>query len=265
MAPSGRDDWHGQPITGKRSSGALVYQQMPPGFAGENGAPSIPARRHAEVGDTLVVHFRNNAEKLGQALTMHPHGVKYTPDYDGVYLGDAHARRWLRRARRGVHLHVGGDAGLRRRVAVPRPRSEPHAEHVPRAFGAIIVRERGAKAPTSSRCCSLHPLLPPVTGLPRAFQAINGRDFAGNTRRSGRASARRRNPRDRDGRRVPHFHIHGHRWSDRRRHVHRHARGGPEADDHRRFTEDNPGRWLYHCHVASHQDAGMAGWYLVSP
>ena len=32
-----------------------------------------------------------------------------------------------------------------------------------------------------------------------------------------------------------------------------------------RFIEDNPGRWLYHCHVFSHQDAGMAGWYMVSP
>ena len=30
-----------------------------------------------------------------------------------------------------------------------------------------------------------------------------------------------------------------------------------------RFVEDNPGRWLYHCHVFSHQDVGMAGWYLV--
>jgi FtsP/CotA-like multicopper oxidase with cupredoxin domain len=30
-----------------------------------------------------------------------------------------------------------------------------------------------------------------------------------------------------------------------------------------RWTEDNPGRWLYHCHVASHQDFGMAGWYIV--
>ena len=25
----------------------------------------------------------------------------------------------------------------------------------------------------------------------------------------------------------------------------------------------NPGRWLYHCYVFSHQDVGMAGWYLV--
>jgi FtsP/CotA-like multicopper oxidase with cupredoxin domain len=39
---------------------------------------------------------------------------------------------------------------------------------------------------------------------------------------------------------------------------------GPNETVTARFTEDNPGRWLYHCHVFSHQD-GMAGWYDVTP
>ena len=34
------------------------------------------------------MHFRNAERKLRQAVTMHPHGVRYTPDHDGVYLGD---------------------------------------------------------------------------------------------------------------------------------------------------------------------------------
>ena len=38
---------------------------------------------------------------------------------------------------------------------------------------------------------------------------------------------------------------------------------GPSETMTARFTEDNPGRWLYHCHVFSHQDEGMAGWYDV--
>jgi hypothetical protein len=39
----------------------------------------------------------------------------------------------------------------------------------------------------------------------------------------------------------------------------------PNALDGEKYppAEDNPGRWLYHCHVFSHQDVGMAGWYLV--
>jgi FtsP/CotA-like multicopper oxidase with cupredoxin domain len=31
-----------------------------------------------------------------------------------------------------------------------------------------------------------------------------------------------------------------------------------------RFTEDAPGRWLYHCHVMTHMEQGMVGYYLVS-
>ena len=38
---------------------------------------------------------------------------------------------------------------------------------------------------------------------------------------------------------------------------------GPADSYSLEFVEDNPGRWLYHCHVFQHQDAGMAGWYLV--
>ena len=40
---------------------------------------------------------------------------------------------------------------------------------------------------------------------------------------------------------------------------------GPNGSISARFREDNPGRWLYHCHVFTHLDAGMAGWYLVEP
>ena len=40
---------------------------------------------------------------------------------------------------------------------------------------------------------------------------------------------------------------------------------GPNQAVTARFVEDNPGRWMYHCHVFSHQDAGMTGWYVVEP
>ena len=40
---------------------------------------------------------------------------------------------------------------------------------------------------------------------------------------------------------------------------------GPNETITARFVEDNPGRWLYHCHVFAHQDGGMAGWYMASP
>ncbi len=60
------------------------------------------------------------------------------------------------------------------------------------------------------------------------------------------------------------FHIHGHRWTRRMGRTPT-TRSGPMTSISARWTEDNPGRWLYHCHVMSHMDAGMTGWYLVEP
>ena len=61
------------------------------------------------------------------------------------------------------------------------------------------------------------------------------------------------------------FHMHGHRWRDTGGAPTDTTTVGPSETITARFTEDNPGRWLYHCHVFSHQDEGMAGWYDVSP
>ena len=61
------------------------------------------------------------------------------------------------------------------------------------------------------------------------------------------------------------FHIHGHRWRDSSGAFVDCPTLGPNETITADFVEDNPGRWLYHCHVFSHQDVGMAGWYLVDP
>ena len=143
VAPTGRDDWHGRAIPGKRTFRALVYQLMQPGFAGPAGPPLMPGPTlHAEVGDTLVVHFRN-------AATTPLPGAHDPPARRPLHARlrrrlprRPHARRRLRRPRRGVHLHLGGDARLGRRVALPRPRPEPHAQHVPRR----VRRDRDPRA-----------------------------------------------------------------------------------------------------------------------
>ena len=61
------------------------------------------------------------------------------------------------------------------------------------------------------------------------------------------------------------FHIHGHRGGTPAGRSSTRRPSGPNETVTARFVEDNPGRWLYHCHVFSHQDGGMAGWYLVEP
>jgi FtsP/CotA-like multicopper oxidase with cupredoxin domain len=62
------------------------------------------------------------------------------------------------------------------------------------------------------------------------------------------------------------FHLHGHRW--------RNAQGyqgwvdsqliGPSTTLTVEYTEDNPGRWIYHCHVTDHMMGGMVGRYEVT-
>ncbi|MDQ1539567.1 MAG: hypothetical protein QOH29_293 [Actinomycetota bacterium] len=267
IAPTGRDDWHGRAITQPRHFKAVVYQAMTPGFAAAAGPAMMPGPTlTAEVGDTLVVHFRNGATALGQALALHPHGVRYTPDYDGVYLG-AHTRA-------GGFIAPGQEFTYTWEARPDSVGAWIYHDHGPNhalnsmrgLFGAIVVRERGAKAPDVEFPLFFGSLTPPITGLNRPFETINGRSAAGNTPTL----------RARVGQDVAmyvfgvddlfhDFHVHGHRWQDP---------GGANLDTQTvgpaegiiaRWTEDNPGRWLYHCHVMAHQDAGMAGWYLVEP
>jgi FtsP/CotA-like multicopper oxidase with cupredoxin domain len=218
----------------------------------------------AEVGDLLVVHFRNADEDLGQAVTMHPHGVRYNPDYDGTYMGGY--------TRPGGFVEPGEEFTYLWEATPDSVGVWPYHDHGPNhtlntfrgLFGAIVVRERGARAPDVEQVLALHSFLPPVTGMRSTIQTINGRAYAGNTptvrARVGQDVALHVMGMD-DA--FHDFHIHGHRWRDPSGAFVDTPSVGPNEVITARSTEDNPGRWLYHCHVFSHQDAGMAGWYVV--
>lgn len=263
-----RDQWHGRAVAGPSVYRAFVYQQMTSGFAGTLAPPRIPGPTlTAEVGDTIVVHFRNGLDgKATQAVTMHPHGVRYNPEYDGVFLGDF--------TRAGGFVDSGEEFTYTWEATPDSVGVWPYHDHGPNhtlntfrgMFGALIIRERGARAPDVEEVLFLHSLAPPVTGLSRQFQAINGRAFAGNTptinARVGQDVAMHVMGMDNN---FHDFHIHGHRWRDAAGALTDTPSVGPNETTTVRFVEDNPGRWLYHCHVFTHQDGGMAGWYLVLP
>jgi hypothetical protein len=266
VAPTGRDEWHDRAIRGPRRFRAFVYQLMTPGFDRPAGGARIPGPLlFAEVGDVLVVHFRNAEESAGQALTMHPHGVRYTPDYDGTYLGEF--------TRVGGFVAPGEEFTYRWEATPDSVGVWPYHDHGPNhtlntfrgMFGAIVIRPRGERPPDSEHSLFLHALPPPATGLPRQFQAINGRTGAGNTptinARVGQDVAIHVMGMDNE---FHTFHIHGHRWKDAAGRFVDSPTVGPNETITARFTEDNPGRWLYHCHVFTHQDGGMAGWYDVA-
>ena len=133
IAPTGRDEWHGAPITGKHAFRAFVYQLM-----------TRRLRRRRRPGPDA----RPDAARRGRRPARRPRAQRRSPPQPGdhhapargplqpelrrLLHGRLHAPGRLHRARRGVHLHLGGDAGLGRRVALPRPRAQPHAQHVSR-------------------------------------------------------------------------------------------------------------------------------------
>jgi FtsP/CotA-like multicopper oxidase with cupredoxin domain len=263
-----RDEWHGRPVPGPTVYRAFVYQEMTEGFAAPLRPPAIPGPTlYAEVGDTLVVHFRNGLSKeRSQAVTMHPHGVKYNPEYDGAYLGDF--------TRAGGFVEPGEEFTYTWEATPDAVGIWPYHDHGPNhtlntfrgLFGGLTVREKDAKAPDVEAVLFFHALQPPVTGLKRQFQCINGRAYAGNTptlqAKVGEDVAIHVIGMDNN---FHDFHIHGHRWKDPSGTFVDTPAVGPNETITARFVEDNPGRWLYHCHVFTHQDGGMAGWYLVTP
>ena len=60
------------------------------------------------------------------------------------------------------------------------------------------------------------------------------------------------------------FHIHGHRWWNGLRYVDSEILG-PSTTLNVEYVENNPGTWLYHCHVTEHMAGGMIGYYHVEP
>jgi FtsP/CotA-like multicopper oxidase with cupredoxin domain len=268
ITPQRKDEWHDRPIDGRNVFTAFVYRAMTPGFASYLvDHPTIPGPTLiAEVGDVLVVHFRNADTKLRQAVTVHPHGVKYNPEYDGAYMGEF--------TRAGGFVAPGETFTYQWECTPDSVGAWPYHDHGPNhtlntfrgLFGAVIVRPRGATHPDRTYTLFAHQLPPPVTRLERTFHCFNGRAYAGNTptlsARQGQDVEINAFGMDSN---FHTFHIHGHRWKDPAGAFVDNPAFGPNECVTARFVEDNPGRWLYHCHVFSHQDAGMAGWYVVDP
>lgn len=265
--PNGADEWMGMKLKAPRTFRAFAYRPWNVGFSSPAGPPSIPGPTlHAEVGDVLRVHVRNGDETLDQAITMHPHGVRYTPDYDGTYLGDF--------TRVGGFIAPGEEFTYTWEAVPSSVGVWPYHDHGPNhtlntfrgLFGALVIREKGAPAPDVETVLYQHSFPPQVTGRSVLYQCVNGRVGAGNT-----PTVRAKVGQDVawhviGGDNMLHtFHIHGHRWKDPAGAFVDNPSFGPHEPVTARYVEDNPGRWLYHCHVFSHQDAGMAGWYIVEP
>ena len=131
-------------------------------------------------------------------------------------------------------------------------------------FGAIVVRERGAPPPDVEHVLFMHTFPPQVTDIPRLLHCVNGRSV----RRQHAHDARRESASDvaihvmgSDGN-FHTFHIHGHRWRDSSGAFADCPTFGPNETITARFTRGQPRALALPLPRLSHQDAGMAGWYI---
>ena len=263
IVPSGRDEMMGKRVRGKTTFNAYAYRRYTPGFAKPMGPASIPGPRIvANTGDQIVVHFQN---KLRAPVTIHPHGVFYGPEMDGAY--------------KGRFTDPGGFVQRNRTftyVWEAREGTEGawlYHDHGPMdplpvfkgLFGPLVIRKPGEARPEAEFFLGFHTWDPTITGLKGTYACINGRAFAGNTPTL----------EAKVGQRVAFhvygmdnffhtFHLHGHRWTEPDGRIADNKTFGPADSFRVEFTEDNPGRWFYHCHVFQHLHMGMNGWYIVS-
>jgi FtsP/CotA-like multicopper oxidase with cupredoxin domain len=266
----------------------------PRGVGPNSGVPGPVLR--AEVGDVLKVHFRNNDAHYKWPHTMHPHGVRYTPANDGAWLADAPDRAGTAVPYQGTYTYtwtcVPSSVGSWPYHDHAAPQVVPHAAASDTAspapasmdsrafsgggpvmeigaelglFGMIAVTDAATPEVDREFVLFFHDLsasdAPPLT---QDLSLCNGAAFVDNaptfTARSGERVRWRVGTL---GNSFHVFHIHGHRWLG--------AGGwtdsellGPATTLTVEYREDNPGDWLYHCHVAAHMMHGMAGRYRVT-
>jgi FtsP/CotA-like multicopper oxidase with cupredoxin domain len=243
---------------------AIVYHRYTSGWrklfpntavSGDNDGMPGPTIR-ANVGDRVIVHFRNEDRHYGLPHSMHFHAFRYAPSSDGAYIPH--------RSGPGSDVPVGGHWTYRLKAVKDSWGVWPYHDHSPSMtrsmelgmFGAIVIPKPGEPKPDREFVVYLDDQ--------DGFDTINGHAFIGNTPTF---TAKVGDLVQWDvialGDNFHVFHVHGHRWL-------RHGVPtdsevlGPSSTLKVRWREDAPGVWFWHCHVESHQDNGMVGLYRVS-
>lgn len=269
IVPTGRDRVTGEQHDAAASTfTALVYRLYSPNWGKPIGEPSMPGPTiDVRVGDRVVVHFLNRDTYYGRPHSIHPHGLHYTVANDGAYSHDAAPEG-------GGKVAVGESFTYTWTAAADSVGTWPYHDHSVDAednvkkglFGAIIVRSGKEKPVKRTFVLAFHTFDRATTGLREHYEVVNGRAYAGNTPTlRARVGERVRFHVLALGDAFHTFHLHGHRWTmnDSKQAVDTFTVGPAESFQFE-FQENEPGTWLYHCHVSSHAMMGMMGEYRVT-
>ena len=264
MIPNGRDAIMGTRHEPARSVlPTVVYRRYTRGW--RRPLPNAPASSgnqnlipgpllRARVGDRLLVHFKNRDR--AHSHSMHFHGVRYKPSSDGAFVPGVSGRdgdvkpgqTWTYR------LTAGKDsAGVWPYHDHSRSMEESIAGGM---YGMLSILGRHEQLPDREFVVVMAPM--------GDYQTIDGRAFVGNT------PVFEALPGElvqwdvmAMGSEHHTFHVHGHRWRDGDGIPRDTQTVGPAESFRVRWREEDPGTWLYHCHVESHMMAGMIGTYHV--
>jgi FtsP/CotA-like multicopper oxidase with cupredoxin domain len=283
LVPTGRDGMMGLRFTPQQTSfWALGFRAYSPGWQtllpgsddiGPNMGIPGPILR-ANVGDVVRVHFRNNDTHYRVPHSMHTHGFLYQPASDGAWIA-------MEPDKPGTAVGLGESYIYDWPAAPSSVGTWPYHDHSrPFAIGAVISNmELGAELGLFGLSVITDQNTPAVDrefflfmydlyqadipSLAQDFDSFNGACYLGNTP----VFQARRGDRVRWhigalGKEFHAFHIHGHRWYREGRYEDT-LLLGPSSAFELDYVEDNPGTWLYHCHVTDHMMGGMVGQYIV--
>jgi len=282
-APSGRDLIHGgtipQPWTSQtRWPKTRFIEYTDATFATPKPQPEWlgilgPVIR-AEVGDTIIVDFLNRAQAQH---SMHPHGLRYDKDSEGaMYLppgrgaavppGGRFTYRWIADAGSGP-----GPGELSSKVWWYHGHFDEAKETNAGLLGPIIVTAKGKANPDGSpkdvdrEFVTMFMMFDELKGRDIGqFHSINGFIFGNLPGLVMKQGEKVRwyllgmgNERD-----MHTAHWHGKTVNDKTRtaDVIELLPGSMATVD---MNADNPGTWLFHCHVADHMEGGMMATYTI--
>ncbi|MDJ0345165.1 multicopper oxidase domain-containing protein [Streptomyces sp. H10-C2] len=265
----------------------------PQGIGANSGIPGPVIR--AEVGDVIRLHFRNNDEHYKLPHSMHPHGVRYDRDNDGAWraddpdrpgtavpYGSSYTYTWT--CRRGsVGTWPYHDHSMPGSIPKPAPKAAPKSAPKARSgaaampvgavmeigaelglFGIIAITDENTPPVDQEFVLFLHEAYPTDVPSLRKSDMVNGSAYINNTPTcTAKTGDRVRWRIAALGREFHVFHIHGHIWRSHQGWVDSQILG-PSTALTVEYTEDNPGDWLYHCHLSEHMMGGMVGRYLVT-
>jgi FtsP/CotA-like multicopper oxidase with cupredoxin domain len=282
VVPNGRDGMMGMTFTPEQTTYWAVgyraytphWEALLPGDTSIGANTGIPGPTiRAQVGQRVRVHFKNNDTHYSFPHSIHPHGVLYDPRSDGAWLA-------MDPNKAGTAVAVGDTYTYEYRAVASSVGTWPYHDHsIPQSlsggepvmelgaelglFGVFAITDKSTPRVDREIVLFFQDLFAAdIPALAQDLDAFNGFAYVENTptfrvevgqRIRWRVAAL--------GSEFHVFHLHGHRWKFQGR-FDDSLLLGPATTATFDYVEDNPGKWLYHCHVVDHMVGGMVGFYV---